>query len=148
MRAVFLGTRSTAKWGFFHAATFFLQLILGTGNRIHYNSVTKSSSKVEQTGALYCRLHTFIHWCHTGAGLKKFIHLHHGSSVQAPQCIRAKIKCARLFYLGIDDFDSVTIPSQSHLYQGRMSGRSKISPFSFIYVIFLQGILKQEYVVY
>ena len=34
--------------------------------------------------------------------LKKFIHLHHGSfgsSVQAAQCIRAKIKCARLFYL-------------------------------------------------
>ena len=45
-------------------------------------------------GALYSCLHAFIHWRHTGAGIKNFIHLRHGSfsrTVQAPQCIRAKI---------------------------------------------------------
>ena len=65
---------------------------------------TKSSSKVEQKGALYCCLPAFIHWCHTGAGLKIFIHLCHGSfgsCVQALQCIGAKIKRIHLFYLAL-----------------------------------------------
>ena len=39
----------------------------------------KSSSKVEWMGVLYSCLHAFIHWSHRGAGLKKFIHLPHGS---------------------------------------------------------------------
>ena len=53
-------------------------------------------------GVLYSCLHAFIHWRHRGAGLKNFIHLCHGSSgssMQAAQCIRAKIKHACSFYL-------------------------------------------------
>ena len=63
---------------------------------------SKSSSKVEQTGALYSCLNAFIHWHHRGAGLIFFIHLCHGSfgsSMHAAQCIQAKIKRARSLYL-------------------------------------------------
>ena len=55
-------------------------------------------------GTLYSCLHAFIHWRHRWAGLKNFIHLHHGSfgsSMQAAQCIRVKIKHTRSFYLTI-----------------------------------------------
>ena len=60
----------------------------------------KSYFKVKQMGAYYSCLHAFIHWHHTGAGLKNFIHWRHtgaglknfihlrhgsfGSSVHAP----------------------------------------------------------------
>ena len=64
----------------------------------------KLSSKVEWTGMLYSCLYAFIHWHHRGAGLKNFIHPCHvsfGSSMQAAQCIQAKIKHARSFYLTV-----------------------------------------------
>ena len=67
-----------------------------------HTDCSKSSSKVEWTGALYSCLHAFIHWRHRGAGLKNFIHLCHGSfgsSMQVAQWIRAKIKHAHSFFL-------------------------------------------------
>ena len=73
--------------------------------------VLKSSkviyTKVERAGVHYSCLHSFIQWCHERA-IWSFIHLRHRAALlQAAPCIRARIMCAHLFYLGIDDFERV-----------------------------------------
>ena len=68
-----------------------MKLFNCTYGLIFFNTNLPQSHIERQNGTLF--LLSCIHPLTTYKGrLKKFIHLHHGSSVHAPQCIRAKIK--------------------------------------------------------